>query len=120
MKRIFILFGVLALAMGSQAQMNQHSNYIGLNLGGGMNTLMYSPADGTWNPKLGFLGELKYIHFFGKHFGLGFGVQFDYSRSGATYDWTENANNAISLTHPANNLIYYPHVGFDNWKKPRP
>ena len=117
MKRIFILFGVLALAMGSQAQMNQHSNYIGLNLGGGMNTLMYSPADGTWNPKLGFLGELKYIHFFGKHFGLGFGVQFDYSRSGATYDWTENANNAISLTHPANNLIYYPHVGFDSWKE---
>ena len=45
--------------------MNQHSNYIGFNVGGGMNTLMYNPADGTWNPKLGFLGELKYMHFFG-------------------------------------------------------
>lgn len=117
MKRIFILFGALALAIGSQAQMNQHSNYIGFNIGGGMNTLMYSPADGTWNPKLGFLGELKYMHFFGKHFGMGIGVQFDYSRSGATYDWTQNADNAISLTHPANNLVYYPHAGFNDWQE---
>jgi outer membrane protein OmpA-like peptidoglycan-associated protein len=117
MKRIFILFGALALALGSQAQMNQHSNYIGFNVGGGMNTLMYNPADGTWNPKLGFLGELKYMHFFGKHFGMGIGVQFDYSRSGATYDWVENANNALSLVHPANNLTYFPHAGFNNWEE---
>lgn len=117
MKRIFILFGALVLALGSQAQMNQHSNYIGFNVGGGMNTLMYNPADGTWNPKLGFLGELKYMHFFGKHFGMGIGVQFDYSRAGATYDWVENANNALSLVHPANNLTYFPHAGFNNWEE---
>ena len=117
MKRIFILIGVLALAMGSQAQMNQHSNYFGYNIGGGMNTLMFNPSDGTWNPKLGFLGEFKYIHFFGTHFGMGIGVQFDYSRSGATYDWVENADNAISLIHPANNLTYYPHAGFNSWKE---
>ena len=97
--------------------MNQHSNYIGFNVGGGMNTLMYNPADGTWNPKLGFLGELKYMHFFGKHFGMGIGVQFDYSRAGATYDWVENANNALSLVHPANNLTYFPHAGFNNWEE---
>lgn len=97
--------------------MNQHSNYIGFNVGGGMNTLMYNPADGTWNPKLGFLGELKYMHFFGKHFGMGIGVQFDYSRVGATYDWVENANNALSLVHPANNLTYFPHAGFNNWEE---
>lgn len=117
MKRIFILFGALALALGSQAQMNQHSNYFGFNVGGGMNTLMYSPADGTWNPKLGFLGELKYMHFFGKHFGMGIGAQFNYVRSGASYDWTENLDNAISLTHPANNLTYFPHVGFNDWQE---
>ena len=117
MKRIFILFGALVLALGSQAQMNQHSNYIGFNVGGGMNTLVYNPADGTWNPKLGFLGELKYMHFFGKHFGMGIGVQFDYSRAGATYDWVENANNALSLVHPANNLTYFPHAGFNNWEE---
>ena len=117
MKRIFILFGVLALAMGSQAQMNQHSNYIGLNVGGGMNTLMYKPADGNWKPQLGFLGELKYMHFFGKHFGIGLGVAFDYSRAAAKYDWTMNASNAFSLVHPANNLTYFPHVGFNDWKE---
>ena len=89
MKRIFIFFGVLALAIGGQAQMNQHSNYIGLNVGGGLNTLMYNPTNGTWNPKLGFLGELKYMHFFGKNFGLGIGAQFNYARSGATFNWPE-------------------------------
>jgi len=57
------------------------------------------------------------MHFFGKHFGMGIGVQFDYSRAGATYDWVENANNALSLVHPANNLTYFPHAGFNNWEE---
>lgn len=114
MKRIFILFGVLTLAFTSQAQMNQHSNYIGLNAGGGLNTLMYSPNDGSWNAKLGFLGELKYMHFFGEHFGLGFGVQFDYARAGATYNFREITT---GLVHPVNNLSYESRTGFHDWKE---
>ena len=114
MKRLFILFGALTLALTSQAQMNQHSNYIGLNVGGGMNTLMYKPADGTWKPQLGFLGELKYMHFFGTHFGVGFGVQFDYSRAAATYDFREIT---AGLVHPANGNTYESRTGFFGWKE---
>ena len=114
MKRIFILFGLLALTIGSQAQMNQHSNYIALNGGGGLNTLMYKPTDGTWNPKLGFLGELKYMHFFGKNFGLGFGVQFNYTRSGATFNFREVTQN---LVHPVNGLNYESRTVYNDWKE---
>lgn len=115
MKRIFIFFGVLALAIGGQAQMNQHSNYIGLNVGGGLNTLMYNPTNGTWNPKLGFLGELKYMHFFGKNFGLGIGAQFNYARSGATFNWLEKTDR---LNHPsASNLQYESRTMYNDWKE---
>ncbi|MBR1765738.1 MAG: OmpA family protein [Bacteroidales bacterium] len=114
MKRIFILFGTLALAFASQAQMNLQSNYIGLNVGGGLNTLKYSPADGDWNLKLGFLGELKYMHFFGKHFGLGFGAQFNYTRSGATFDFTEVTDN---LVHPDNGLNYESRTVYNDRKE---
>ncbi|MBQ1840118.1 MAG: OmpA family protein [Atopobiaceae bacterium] len=114
MKRIFVFISVLALACGVQAQESQHSNYIGLNVGGGLNTLTFSPADGSWNPQLGFLGELRYIHFFGEHFGLGFGVQYDLSRSGATFNNVEVVN---GLVHPANGLVYNSSTGYHDWKE---
>lgn len=114
MKRLVLIFGVLALALGGQAQKNQHSNYIGLNAGGGLNTLMYSPTDGKWNPGFGFLGELKYMHFFGKHFGMGFGVQFDYARANATYNFREVTT---GLVHPANGLTYESRTVYNNWKE---
>lgn len=114
MKRIFIFFGLLAFAIGGQAQMNQHSNMIGVNVGGGLNTLMYSPADGTWNPKFGFLGELKYMHFFNNHFGLGIGAQIDFSRAGATFDSREVTP---GLTHPVNGLSYESRTVYNGWKE---
>lgn len=115
MKRIFILFGVLVFAIGTQAQMNQHSNYIGFNLGGGMNTLMYKTTDGDWSPRLGFLGELKYMHFFGEHFGMGIGFQFNMENSAATFNNHTEVQNG--LTHPANNLTYNSTVGYNDWKE---
>lgn len=114
MKRLFIIFGALALALGVQAQKNQHSNYIGLNFGGGMNTLRYDPVDGKWNPKLGFLGEVKYMHFFGKHFGVGLGAQFNMANSQASYDFREVTK---GLVHPANNLQYESRTGYFGWKE---
>lgn len=114
MKRIFTVLGLLVLGLTASAQLNQHSNYIGLNVGGGMNTMTYSPTDGKWNPKLGFLGELKYAHFFGEHFGLGFGVQYDMSRAGATFDFF--VEEATGLKHPKNGLSYDARTSFTDWK----
>lgn len=112
MKRIVILFGVLAMALGTQAQNYQHSNYIGLNFGCGGSSLLYTPKIGSWAPGLGFIGELEYMHFFGKHFGFGLGVQYDMTKSQITLD--ENITGAIA-THPDNNLNFRPTAQFNNW-----
>ena len=75
MKRIFMMFGLLALGFSLSAQQNQHSNYIGFEVGGGMNGLTYKADNGNYYVGWGFQGGLRYAHFFGKHFGMGLGVQ---------------------------------------------
>lgn len=114
MKRIFILFSALALGFCASAQMNQNSNYIGLNVGGGMNTALLGADSASWMPKLGFVGELKYAHFFGEHFGLGFGVQYNLVRSGVSFDDMRVIN---TLNHPENHLDYDLHSRFSDWKE---
>ena len=104
MKRIFILFGVLALALGAQAQYNQKSNYIGFNVNGGFNTMMFKPTDGSYLPLYGFGSGLRYTHFFGRHFGIGLGAQYYNSLSVAIYDYTEVTP---GLTHPDNPGVTY-------------
>lgn len=113
MKRISILLSALILAFSMQAQNNMPSNYIGYNVGGGMNTLTYKPVNGSWNPSWGFLGELKYAHFFGAHFGVGFGVQYNMTHAGTLYDFTETST---GLTHVDNTNAHYDlNTVFDNW-----
>ncbi len=114
MKRIFILFAAMALAFSTHAQLNQNSNYIGLNVGGGINSAFYSTDSASWMPRLGCLGELKYAHFFGEHFGLGFGVQYSLVRPGASFD---DMRIVETQTHFDNNLRYDLHSRFVGWKE---
>lgn len=70
-----MMFGLLAIGLSLSAQQNQHSNYIGLEVGGGMNGLTYKADNGNYYLGWGFQGGLRYAHFFGDHFGMGLGVQ---------------------------------------------
>lgn len=106
MKRIFILIAAALLATGVQAQSNQHSNYIGLNVGAGMNTLLYTPDSGSFRPGLGGQVGLQYMHFFGKHFGFGIGAQYGVHHAYAKYNVTLQGSTLVS--HPSNNWNYYP------------
>lgn len=125
MKRIVILFGVLALALGSQAQINQHRNYIGLNIGGGLDNLVYSPMNGQRHLGWGYLGELKYQHFFGKHWGFGLGVQYNMTHSNVLFDQArtlvfsgyqhpESMNNEFDIYNTYDNWHEYQHQSFIN------
>ncbi|MBR2959891.1 MAG: OmpA family protein [Bacteroidales bacterium] len=115
MKRIFILFGVLALAIGAQAQYNQKSNYISFNVNGGMNSMLYNPANGDNALALGFGGGLRYTHFFGRHFGIGFGAQYNYANASTLYDFTDVT---VGLTHDDNPGVTYDlHTSFDKWRE---
>ncbi len=114
MKRIFILFGVLALALGANAQSYQHSNYIGLNINGGFNTMTIGTTDmGTAKLGLGYGAGLRYTHFFGTHFGIGLGAQFNCANSKVVYNNEEVTPNQTHADNPA--VTYDLHTVYDNW-----
>ncbi len=115
MKRIMIALVAVSLAFTVNAQQNGYSNYAGLTLGGGLNTMTFSPTNGTQSLGLGFDAGLHYTHFFGEHIGLGLGVHYTYANAYANYDGTVVTP---GLTHPANPGVTYDlHAGFNNWKE---
>ena len=98
-----IALAAVALAFGAGAQQGGHSNYAGLTLGGGLNTMTFSPANGDQSVGLGFDAGLHYAHFFNEHFGLGLGVHYTLANAYATYDFDEVTT---GLTHANNPLIH--------------
>jgi outer membrane protein OmpA-like peptidoglycan-associated protein len=113
MKRIIIALVAVAMAFTASAQQRGYENYAGLTLGGGLNTMTFSPADGTQGLGFGFDAGLHYAHFFNEHFGLGFGLHYTLVRSYAHYNFSEVTT---GLTH-ANNpgVTYNLSTNFDNW-----
>lgn len=115
MKRTFVIISLLAFGFGLHAQHNQHSNYIGFDLGGGLNTITYKTVDGKYSLGLGFQSGIRYAHFFGKHFGMGFGVQYTYNNASVLYDFTEVST---GLTHDDNNnLTYDLRTSYKGWRE---
>lgn len=107
MKHIFSLLGALVIAFSLSAQHNSHSNYLGINAGGGLNTFSLSTNDNikgeSWKPALGFNAELRYSHFFGRH--LGFGVGVAYMQSSAILGLDGEISREAQV-HPEDGLNY--------------
>ena len=115
MKHILTLLAAVLLTLGVSAQQNGYSNYAGMTLGGGLNTMTFSPADGNQSLGLGFDAGLHYAHFFNEHFGLGFGVHYTYANAYALYNFSETTT---GLTHPGNPGVTYDlSTNFNNWKE---
>lgn len=108
------LLAAVALSLSVMAQQD-YSNYVGLNLGCGINSMSYSPQGGSYKLTLGGSLGLHYTHFFGDHFGMGFGVQYVCANSKAVFDFTETTPN---LTHPDNTAAKYDlNTTFDGWRE---
>ena len=45
-KRIFSIIAAAALTISVSAQQSDHENYVGVSFGGGLNTMLYQPANG--------------------------------------------------------------------------
>ena len=108
--KIFSLIAAVALAVSvsaqqssgvsaSNTQLSEHDNYVGVNFGGGLNTALYKPANGTQALGFGFDAGVHYGHFFTPVVGLGVGLQFSWANAYATYNWNEVTT---GLTHPSN------------------
>lgn len=111
MKRIYIIIAAALLATGVQAQDNQ----LGVNLGVGMNTLLYNPDNGSRAAGLGFGAGIQYAHFFSQHFGFGVGVQYTTYNAYAKYNKTIVAE--ATVIHPDNGLPYFPVNSYNNWRE---
>ena len=113
--KIFSLIAAAALAISVSAQQSVHDNYVGVSFGGGLNSMLYKPANGQQGLGFGFDAGLFYGHFFNQTVGLGFGVQYSWANAYATYNWNEVTN---GLTHPDNpNTPYNLTTGFNNFKE---
>ena len=111
--KIFSLIAAAALAVSVSAQQSVHDNYFGVSFGGGLNSMLYKPANGQLGLGAGFDAGLFYGHFFNQTVGLGFGVQYSWANAYATYNWNEVTN---GLTHPDNpNTPYNLTTGFNNF-----
>ena len=113
--RIISLFAAAALTVSVSAQQSVHDNYIGVNFGGGLNTMLYKTANGQQRVGGGIETGLFYGRFFNQTVGLGVGLQYTWANAEATYTWSEVSN---GLTHPSNpNIPYNLTTGFNNWRE---
>ena len=111
--RIIVLFAAAALTLSVSAQQSAHDNYIGVNFGGGLNSMLYKPANGTQKIGAGFDAGIHYARFFNSWAGLGVGFQYNWANAYATYNWSEVTT---GLTHPDNpNTPYNLTTGFNNF-----
>ena len=113
--KIFSLIAAVALTLSVSAQQSAHDNYVGVNFGGGLNTMLYKPANGQQSVGAGFEAGIHYARFFNQWAGLGVGFQYSWANAYATYNWNEVTT---GLTHPSNpNTPYNLTTGFNNFKE---
>ena len=114
-KRIFSIIAAATLTISVSAQTVAHDNYIGVSFGGGLNTMLYKPANGQQQVGCGFDAQLFYARFFNKTVGLGFGLNYSWANAYATYNWNEVTT---GLTHASNpNVTYNLTTGFQDFKE---
>ena len=120
-KRIFSIIAATALAITAGAQQSAHDNYVGVNFGGGLNSMLYKPANGTQKIGAGFDAGIHYARFFNSWAGLGVGLQYNWANAYATYNWNEvttglthqsNPYTPYNLTTSFNNFVECQNVGY--------
>ena len=114
MKKIILTIALLAGMTSVSAQMTDHIHNLQVNLGGGINTLLYTPVDGEHTIGMGGVFEMQYQFMFNHHWGLAIGVQANTLRSSATYNYAYTLPGIMlpGAVYPADlNITYY------NWRE---
>lgn len=112
-KRIFTIIATAVLTISVSAQRSDHNNYVGIYVGGGLNTMLYQPVNGQSNMGYGYDAGVQYSHFFNQMVGIGVGAQLSFANAKAKYNWSEVTP---GLIHPSNpNQPYNLITSFNNW-----
>lgn len=77
------------------AQTTDHHNNLQIYLGGGVNTMLYTPADGNYHIGFGGLAGIQYQLMFNRHWGLGLGVEASTLASSAKYSYSITEKNIL-------------------------
>lgn len=111
----FLTIIVMAIATTVSAQQSEHDNYVGVNFGGGLNTMLYKTANGQQSVGGGIDAGLFYGHFFNRTVGLGVGLNYTWANAYTTYNWSEVTPDLI---HPSNpNQHYDLYTTYTDWKE---
>lgn len=107
----FLFFNIQAI----RAQADNYNNIAGVDMGGGVSTMLYNPEHGSCSISYGYSGELHYTYFSGKYTGFGFGIRYTLFQATSIYNFTETTT---GLSHPDNpNIIYDLNTTFTDWKE---
>lgn len=112
---MMILLAGMVLAFGAGAQQANYGNYVGVTLGGGVNSMTFSPDNGNHSIGLGLDGGLHYTRFLNEHLGIGIGVHYTFANAYTMYNFNEVT---YGLTHASNpNVHYNLTTSYNNWKE---
>ena len=114
-KKIMTMFTAAALTLGVSAQQNAHENFVGVDFGGGLNTMLYKAENGKTKVGAGFDAGLFYSHFFNEKFGLGVGLRYSYANASAVYNYDEVTTGLVHADNP--NLYYDLTTSYNDWKE---
>ena len=95
MKKIVTSLLLLATLATASAQSVDHISNLQLNLGGGVHSLQYAPADGEHALGFGGLLEAQYQLMFNHYFGIGVGVQAGCLNGRSTYNYAIEQTNVM-------------------------
>lgn len=110
-KYIFTAF-TLTMAMAVQAQLFQHN--LDVTVGGGLQSLQYSPQDGDHKPLFGGALNANYRYSIDENWGVGAGVGLGFYNAKAQYDAMLLKND---LVHPHNGEAYEHRSYFKDWEE---
>lgn len=113
--RIITIIAAVALTISVSAQQSAHDNYVGVSFGGGLNTMLYKPANGQQSVGAGFDAGIFYSRFFNHTVGLGVGAQFSWANAYAKYNWNEVTTGLVHASNP--NIPYNLTTGFNDFKE---
>ncbi|MEE3483589.1 MAG: OmpA family protein [Bacteroidales bacterium] len=108
-----VVAAALGLLIVGQVSAHDNYNYLHINAGGGLHTLRHNPELGSSTPGFGGTFNANYIHFFGKHSGIGTGVGLSYYQSRSKIEGMD-----VSAEFDTYNGQYYEYrMIYTDWKE---
>ena len=114
MKKYFLLFLAISSALIASAQVEQNVNVFRVSLGGGLQSMTYSPIDADYSVGMGALLGATYEHFFTDQIAIDAGIEFSSLHSSADYNHSRQYGGVVL---PGANYPATVTERFDNFKE---